>query len=106
MNKENTPLSKFPTEVLTYNFKKLRRVIHREYENDECDLVINDETTSINDGGSDYHGSRNVSFNFEGLYWQGSIDELKDELNKRPNVNITEKNFKDWKREYKKNKKR
>jgi hypothetical protein len=41
-------------------------------------------------------------FAFEGKYWNGSLRALKQELEKRPNVNITLKNFRKWKKKYKK----
>jgi len=35
---------------------------------------------------------------FEGMYWEGNIDELKEELSKRPHCNIhTAKDFRKWK---------
>lgn len=94
-----TPLSKFPTEVLVYNYKKLRICCHYEFENEYYDLERIDETHGQN-------FDNEVHFSFEGMYWSGYIDDLKKELDKRPHVDITVKNFKDWKREYNKKKKR
>lgn len=99
MTKENTPLSKFPTEVLVYNYKKLRICCHYTEERENgFEIDEYDET----------HGQNidnELHFSFEGMYWHGYIDDLKKELDKRPHVDITVKNFKDWKREYNKKKK-
>ena len=43
--KQITPLSQFPTEVLVFYFKKFRTVRHYEYENEWCDWVVEDKTT-------------------------------------------------------------
>ena len=127
MRKERviTPLSEFPTEVLVFEFKRNRRCYHRKYygdcigyrkqwyphwENVEgLGYIINyytienvpifddksfDETTT-------QFSDDTLYFSFEGKYWNGSLSELKRELEKRPNVNITLKNFRKWKQKYK-----
>lgn len=119
MKKEKiTPLSKFPTEVLVFYFKKFRKCRHREYEKiirDEYgdiiddELIIEDVTTvpfEYDDGEDNYFDDGCMYIQFEGMYWRGKRDEFIKELNSRENVNITAKNFKDWKREYKKSLKR
>ena len=128
MRKERTitPLSEFPTEVLVFEFKRNRRCYHRKtcgdflgyrkqwyphWENVEgLGLIINyyymelvpeytdspgfDETTT-------QFSDDTLYFSFEGKYWNGSLRALKQELAKRPNVNITLKNFRKWKQKYK-----
>ena len=45
-----------------------------------------------------------IWFRFEGMYWRGSIHEIKKELRKRPNCNIHGgKDFRKWKMNWKKN---
>lgn len=110
-DKKITPLSKFPTEVLVFYFKKFRKCRHYEYENEWYDLVVEDKTeepfTHDDDGdGDDYWDTGEMYINFEGLYWKGKRSDFMSELKKRGNVNITAKNFKDWKRKYKKSLKR
>jgi hypothetical protein len=127
MRKERiiTPLSEFPTEVLVFEFKRNRRCYHRtsygdcigyrkqwypHWENVEgLGYIINyytmenvpifddksfDETTT-------QFSDDTLYFSFEGKYWNGSLRALKQELEKRPNVNITLKNFRKWKKKYK-----
>ena len=49
-------------------------------------------------------GSDEIWFRFEGMYWRGSIHEIKKELRKRPNCNIHGgKDFRKWKMNWKKN---
>jgi hypothetical protein len=48
-----------------------------------------------------------ITFRFEGMYWRGSIREIKKELQKRPHCNIhSSKDFRKWKMNWKKNNKR
>ena len=47
-----------------------------------------------------------VNFRFEGLYWKGKIQDLKNELNKREHVGIfNNKDYRKWLINYRKNKK-
>ena len=44
-----------------------------------------------------------LEFNFNGMYWRGTIDEIKSELAKRPHVPMKgKKDFRRWKMKYKK----
>jgi len=44
-----------------------------------------------------------IDFVFEGMYWKGTVEDVKAELSKRPNVNIRgSKDFRKWKIQYKK----
>jgi hypothetical protein len=108
--KQTNPLSDFPTEVLVYYFKKFRKCCHYEYEHliyddDNCliddPLIIEDVTTAPFTHELDYRDDI-MYIRFEGMYWIGKCYEFMNELHKRGNVNISAKNFKDWKREYKK----
>ena len=57
------------------------------------------------DGDYFYHRDE-VSFRFEGLYWEGKIQDLKDELSKREHVGIfNNKDYRKWLINYRKNKK-
>ena len=103
--KKITPLSKFPTEVLVFYFKKFRQCRHYEYENEWDDFVIEDKTKEPFTTNRDYIDDE-MYIQFEGMYWRGECSDFMSELNKRENVNITAKNFKDWKRNYKKSLKR
>ena len=48
-----------------------------------------------------------ISFRFEGMYWRGSVHEIKKELSTRPHCNIhSSKDFRKWKMNWKKNNKR
>ena len=52
-----------------------------------------------------YFGDK-VNFRFEGLYWEGKIQDLKDELAKREHVGIfNNKDYHKWLINYRKNKK-
>jgi len=52
-----------------------------------------------------YRGDK-VNFRFEGLYWEGKIQDLKDELSKREHVGIfNNKDYRKWLINYRKNKK-
>ena len=56
---------------------------------------------------SDYNDrgyyTEEIDFEFEGMYWKGTIQDIHDELSKRPNVNIIgTKSFRKWKINYKK----
>ena len=117
--KQITPISQFPTEVLVFYFKKFRKVRHYEYDKeiygengefiDDWGWVVEDKTTvpfEYDDGEDNYFDDGCMYIQFEGMYWRGKRDEFIKELNSRENVNITAKNFKDWKREYKKSLKR
>lgn len=47
-----------------------------------------------------------INFRFEGLYWEGKIQDLKDELSKREHVGIfNNKDYRKWLIKYRKNKK-
>lgn len=108
--KDITPLSKFPTEVLVFYFKKFRKCRHREYEDEWYNWIVEDKTEAPfeqeDEDGDGYWVTNEMYINFEGMYWRGKRDEFMKELNKREHVNINAKNFKDWKREYKKSLKR
>lgn len=99
--KQITPLTNFPTEVLVFYFKKFRKCRHYEYEDEWDNLVVEDVTTEPFTTKCDWRDDE-MYVKFEGLYWYGKCHEFMDELNKRGNVNISLSNFKDWKREYKK----
>lgn len=127
MRKERTitPLSEFPTEVLVFEFKRNRHCYHRtsygdcigyrkqwypHWENVEgLGYIINYYTIEnvpiFDDKSFDETGTQfsddTLYFSFEGKYWNGSLRKLKEELDKRPNVNITLKNFRKWKKKYK-----
>lgn len=48
----------------------------------------------------------NIEFTFEGMYWTGKIEELRKELEKRPNINLKgNKDFRKWKINWKRNNK-
>lgn len=129
MRKERTitPLSEFPTEVLVYYFKKLRKC----YTHSKCgkqigvekrwsphfefvenlgyiinyytlyELPIYEKEYYTTTSGQ-YHDDT-LWFNFEGMYWNGSINELRRELDTRPNIDIkSSKDFRKWKMQYKK----
>ena len=127
MRKERviTPLSEFPTEVLVFEFKRNRHCYHRtsygdcigykkqwypHWENVEgLGYIINYYTIenvpifddkSFDETTTQFHDDT-LYFSFEGKYWNGSLRKLKEELDKRPNVNITLKNFRKWKKKYK-----
>ena len=52
-----------------------------------------------------YFGDK-VNFRFEGLYWEGKIQDLKDELSKREHIGIfNNKDYRKWLINYRKNKK-
>ena len=52
-----------------------------------------------------WHGNK-VNFRFEGLYWEGKIQDLKNELSKREHVGIfNNKDYRKWLIKYRKNKK-
>ena len=52
-----------------------------------------------------YFGGK-VNFKFEGLYWEGKIQDLKDELSKREHIGIfNNKDYRKWLINYRKNKK-
>ena len=50
-------------------------------------------------------GLDEIWFRFEGMYWRGSISEIKRELSIRPHCNIhSSKDFRKWKMNWKKEK--
>lgn len=113
--KQITPISQFPTEVLVFYFKKFRKVRHYEYDKeiydengefiDDWGWVVEDVTEGPfykEDEDGDGWISNEIYIKFEGMYWRGKRDDFIKELNSRENVNITAKNFKNWKRNYKK----
>ena len=54
-----------------------------------------------------YWPTDEIWFRFEGMYWKGTITDVKKELAKRPNCNIHgAKDFRKWKMNWKKNNKR
>lgn len=110
--KKITPLSEFPTEVIVFYFKKFRKCRHYEYEkpvydSDGClvdeDFIIEDVTEEPFEG---RRTDDTMYIQFDGMYWSGKRSEFMEEMNRRGNVDISAKNFKDWKREYKKRNKR
>lgn len=127
MDKTITPLSQFPTEVLVFYFKKLRKCYtHKRcgkqigiekrwsphFENVEgLGYIINYYTMyELPIWEIEYYTTTSgqflddtLWFKFEGMYWTGGIDELKKELDKRPNIDIKNtKDFRKWKINYKK----
>jgi hypothetical protein len=45
-----------------------------------------------------YLPTDNIWFRFEGMYWEGTIDDIRKELSKRPHCNIKgSKEFRKWK---------
>lgn len=108
MKKEKSmnSLSEFPTEVLVFYFKKFRTVKHYEYENDWYNWVVEDKTEGPfyveDEDGDGYYFTDEFTIKFEGMWWHGHKDEFMKELNSRGNVDITAKNFKKWKIQYKK----
>ena len=77
---------------------------------EECHKIftkINSKQDSILSCWDDctYFGDK-VNFRFEGLYWEGKIQDLKDELAKREHVGIfNNKDYHKWLINYRKNKK-
>lgn len=50
------------------------------------------------DGTIYIYGSQNLYFSFNNMYWEGSIEELKEELDKRPHIGImNKKDYRKWK---------
>jgi hypothetical protein len=46
-----------------------------------------------------------MNFRFEGMYWEGTIKQIKDELNKREHIGIfNNKDYRKWLINYRKNK--
>lgn len=71
--------------------KKTRSKINKMYTTTSSRFLYSDE----------------VRVKFDGMTWEGKISELKAELDKRPNVEINgRKEFRKWKIEYKKSRKR
>ena len=83
------------------------------------DVIKEHTIIKSKDGGHKYeyvpeeHRWRTVNYgnlmkiHFDGLYWEGQMDEIKNELANRPNVNIDGgKAWRRWLMWYKKNKKR
>jgi len=51
-------------------------------------------------------GGQNLYFNFNGMYWEGTIEELRKELNTRPHIGImNKKDYRKWKIKVAKNNK-
>ena len=146
-----TPLSKFPTEVILYFYRKNRlcNTDHRKYietynrkthkrefwipfygpfekdgykvdsmiigyiksTGEECHkkfTTIESKQDVYYNWDDDYHhhGDK-VNFRFEGLYWEGNISDLKNELNKREHVGIfNNKDYRKWLIKYRKAKKK
>lgn len=122
-----TPLSEFPTEVLVYNFKRLRTcrtyrrcgkqigvekhwVPHQKYDKEQGWVedyytlyeypIYESEKYTITSGP---WGQNKFRITFEGKYWEGDIKDLLNEINSRPHCNIHgSKDFRKWKINYKK----
>lgn len=155
-NKEITPLSKFPTEVLLHFYRKNRlchtdhgmykeiynhKTFKREfwipfYGSFEKDGVIYNHVclgytkstgeechkkfTTVQSkqdahwdedgyyyGYGEFQYGDEMNFRFEGLYWKGRIQDLKNELNKREHVGIfNNKDYRKWLINYRKFKKK
>jgi hypothetical protein len=80
---------------------------YRKSTGEECHKLFT-TIESIQDGyfewNSDtyYYGDK-VNFRFEGLYWEGKIQDLKEELNKREHVGIfNKKDYRKWLINYRK----
>lgn len=58
-------------------------------------------------GYGEYHYGDKMKFKFEGLYWEGTIKQIKDELNKREHVGIfNNKDYRRWLIKYRKSMKK
>jgi len=83
---------------------------YRKSTGEECHkrfTEINSKQDSILSWYDDcvYYGDE-VNFKFEGLYWEGKIQDLKKELDKREHVGVfNNKDYRKWLINYKKNKK-
>ena len=115
-----TPLSKFPTEVILHFYRK-NRLCHTDTHkyfvhynwNKKCEechkrfTKIDSKQDSILSWYDDciYFGDK-VNFRFEGLYWEGKIQDLKNELAKREHIGVfNNKDYRKWLINYRKNKK-
>ena len=139
--KNTTPLSKFPTEVLLYQYRRNRicrdevvrdkllyiekkwiphySIIDGERVEDYWELWENPKysyKTVVEvhcrqdehfDGRIDrYWYGDHIRINFEGMIWEGELQELHDELDSREHVNIIgKKAYRKWLINYRKNKK-
>ena len=149
-NKQITPLSKFPTEVILHFYRKNRLCftdhwMYKEIYNwntkknefwipfygplekdgviynhvclgytkstgEECHkkfTTIESKQDSHWDWSGDcyWHGDK-LNIRFEGLYWEGKIQDLKDELSKREHIGIfNNKDYRKWLIKYRKAKK-
>jgi hypothetical protein len=57
------------------------------------------------DGYKEWQCGDEVNFRFEGMYWEGRINQIKDELNKREHIGIfNNKDYRKWLIKYRKNK--
>ena len=57
-------------------------------------------------GYGEYRYGNKINFTFEGLYWEGTIKQIKNELSKREHVGIfNNKDYRKWLINYRKNKK-
>ena len=57
-------------------------------------------------GYSEWQYGDEMNFRFEGMYWEGTIKQIKDELSKREHVGIfNNKDYRKWLINYRKNNK-
>ena len=57
-------------------------------------------------GYNEWHYGNKMKFKFEGMFWEGTIKEIKEELNKREHVGIfNKKDYRKWLIKYRKDKK-
>ena len=137
--KNITPLSKFPTEVLLHEYRRNRicrdrlirdkllyiekrwiphySIINGERVEDYWELLENlkylyksvVEVHSKQDehfNGHNYWYGDHIRINFEGMKWEGELEELHKELDSREHVNIIgKKAYRIWLINYRKNKK-
>ena len=132
-----TPLTKFPTEALVWLYRKnriCRTYIPWDYHKSgpdeywipfcgpyEIEGVVYDpciightkmSAKEFHKKFTEIYGnkpvrSKDINFEFEGMYWRGTVSELQQELSKRPHANIKGHNdFRKWKIKYKKQLKR
>ena len=90
---------------------KTYRAIVR-YDLHSSNEIVKDYTTTYGNEGfwSDmdvWYGKiyweQNIHFQFEGMYWRGTIGDIRKELARRPHVNLKgSRDFRKWKIEYKK----
>ena len=136
-----TPLNKFPTQVLLYQYKqnricrdkiikdKLLRVdkmwiphytiidgekVEEYYELLECPRYSYKTVVEVHckqdehfewKGDFFWYGDH-IHINFEGMHWEGELQELHDELDSREHIGtLSKKEFRQWLINYRKNKK-